>query len=66
VSRERYRHVVGARRSHQFGGGLCNVLIRRINDHVELLFHADLRTGAVLTTEQAVEAAHALIEAARA
>jgi hypothetical protein len=64
VSRERYRHVIDAKRPHEFGGGLCNLLIRRINDHVELLFHADLRTGAALSTEQAVQVAHALMEAA--
>src|SRR5436305_853607 len=65
VSRETYRHVVDAKRPYEFGGGLCNVLIRRVNDHIELLFHADLRTGALLSTEQAVEVAQALTTAAK-
>jgi hypothetical protein len=65
VSRDKYRHVVAAKRPYEFGGGLCNVLIRRVHDHVELLFHADPRTGALLSPEQAVEAAQALTEAAR-
>jgi hypothetical protein len=64
VSREQYRHVVAAKRPYEFGGGLCNVLIRRVNDQVELLFHADPRTGALLTAEQAAEAAQALTKAA--
>jgi hypothetical protein len=58
--------VVEAKRPYEFGGGLCNVLIRRVNDHIELLFHADPRTGALLTGEQAVEVAQALAEAAKA
>jgi hypothetical protein len=66
VSREKYRHVVAAQRLYEFGGGLCNVLIRRVNDQVELLFHADPRTGALLSPEQAVEAAQALTQAANA
>lgn len=64
MSREQYRYVVGAKRPYEFGGGFCNVLIRRVNDQVELLFHADPRTGALLTAEQAVEAAQALTRAA--
>lgn len=64
MSREQYRHVVDAQRPHEFGGGRCNVLIRRVNDHVELLFHADPRTGALLTAEQALEIAQALTKAA--
>jgi hypothetical protein len=66
VNRDKYRHVVEAKRPYEFGGGLCNVLIRRVNDHIELLFHADPRTGALLSREQAVEAAQALTQAANA
>jgi hypothetical protein len=56
--------VVEAKRPYEFGGGLCNILIRRVNDHVELLFHADPRTGALLSTDQAIEIAQALMNAA--
>jgi hypothetical protein len=52
-------------RPYEFGGGFCNIVIRRVNDHIELLFHADPRTGALLTTEQAVEMAQALTDAAK-
>ena len=66
VNQEKYRHVVDAKRPSEFGGGLCNVLIRRVKNQVELLFHADLRTGALLTAEQAFELAQALTDAATA
>jgi hypothetical protein len=64
VNPEKYRHVVDAKRPSEFGGGLCNLVIRRVNNHIELLFHADPRTGAALTAEQAVEVAQALTDAA--
>ncbi len=60
MSHESYRRVVDAKRPSEFGGGLCNLLIRRVNNHVELLFHADPRTGAILTQELAVELAQPL------
>jgi hypothetical protein len=58
---ESYRHAVAARRA---GGGSCTILIRRVDDRVELLFHADPTTGAVLTPADAEEIAEALRQAA--
>ena len=58
---ESYRHAIGARRA---GGGSCTILIRRTDDQVELLFHADPTTGATLTPAQAQEVADALRQAA--
>ena len=58
------RHVIDARRPIQYGGGACNLLLRSVNGHVELLFHATPQTGAVLTRQQAVELAQALTVAA--
>ncbi|MGB8198760.1 MAG: hypothetical protein WCF33_03525 [Pseudonocardiaceae bacterium] len=40
------------------------MLVRRVHGQVELLFHADPRTGAVMTPAQAVEIAEALTVAA--
>lgn len=59
-----YRHAIDARRTIDYGGGACTLLVfRRIDSSVELLFHASPETGAVLTAEQAVELAQALIDA---
>ena len=58
------RHVIDARRPIRYGGGACNLLLRCIDEHVELLFHAMHQTGAVMTRTQAVELAQALARAA--
>jgi hypothetical protein len=63
---ESYRHAIDARRTSKHGGGACTLLVRRVNGTVELLFHADQRTGAVLTPTQATDLAGALHEAAKA
>lgn len=59
-------HCVEGRRPREYGGGACNVLTRRYDGRVELLFHAAPETAAVLTDEQAREIAAALLEAAHA
>jgi hypothetical protein len=61
---ESHRCALEARRLFEYGGGACTLLVRRLNDQVQLLFHADPRTGAALTPAQAVEIAHALTKAA--
>jgi hypothetical protein len=62
--KHRHRHVIDARRPIQYGGGACNLLLRGVDGHVELLFHAMPQTGAVMTRTQAVELAQALTRAA--
>jgi hypothetical protein len=62
---ETYRHAIEARRPREYDGGACTVLVRRVDSTVELLFHADPRTGAVMTSAQAIEVARALTEAAK-
>jgi hypothetical protein len=62
---ETYRHAIDARRVPKYGGGACTILVRRVGDRVELLFHAALNTGAALTREEAAELSAALREAAR-
>jgi hypothetical protein len=64
VSAETHRFALDARRPSEFGGGTCTVLVRRINNQVELLFHASPQTGAVLTPAQAILIAQALTAAA--
>lgn len=64
VSAEAHRFAVDARRHSEFGGGMCTVLVRRIDDRVELLFHASPETGAVMTPAQAILMAQALTTAA--
>ena len=61
---ETYSQAIDARRPSEYGGGACTVLVRRVNGTVELLFHADPRTGAVMTAAQAVEVGEALTVAA--
>jgi hypothetical protein len=61
---ESYRHAIEARRPREYGGGICTVLVRRIDGRVELLFHACPETGAIMTPAQAVEIAEALTKAA--
>lgn len=61
---ENYRHATAARRPFAYGGGACTLLVRRIDDQVELLFHATPETGAIMTEEQAIEIADALTTAA--
>ncbi|MFN2535599.1 MAG: hypothetical protein ABR528_10145 [Pseudonocardiaceae bacterium] len=61
---ETYRHAVDARRVQQYGGGACTILVRRVGDRIEVLFHAALDTGAALSREQAAELAEALRQAA--
>jgi hypothetical protein len=63
---ESYRHAVDARRPSAYGEGAATVLVRAVDGTVELLFHADLRTGAVLTFAQAAEVADALFAARKA
>ena len=60
---ETYRHAIDARRAG--GGGACTILVRRIGESIELLFHATPATGAALTSAQAEELADALAQAAR-
>jgi hypothetical protein len=62
---ETYRHAIDTRRPSEYGGEACTVLVRRVDATVELLFHADPRTGAVMTPAQAIEVAQALTEAAK-
>lgn len=62
---EPYRHAIDARRVREYGAGACTILVRRVGDRVELLFHAALNTGAALTREEASELSAALREAAR-
>ncbi len=64
MSTETHRFALDARRPSEFGGGMCTLLVRRVNDRVELLFHASPETGAVMTTAQAVMIAQALTTAA--
>lgn len=61
---ESYRHAIEARRPSPYGGGICTLLVRRIGDRVELLFHASPETGAIMTEQQAIELAQALTAAA--
>jgi hypothetical protein len=63
-SNQKHRHVIDARRPIQYGGGACNLLLRGIDGHVELLFHATPQTGAVMTRVQALELARALTRVA--
>ncbi len=62
---EVWRHAVDARRTTEHGGGACTLLIHVIDGRVELLFHADPTTGAVLTRERAAEVSVALTTAAQ-
>ena len=66
---ETHRHCMEAQRTHEYGGGACSLLVRRVPKYygtgicgyrVELLFHADPATGASLTDEQALRLAEAL------
>ncbi len=59
---ETYRRAIDARR---VSGGPCTILVRRVEDRVELLFHAVLDTGASLCQEDAAKVAEALRQAAR-
>jgi hypothetical protein len=61
---ETYRHAVDGRRVQEYGGGACTILVRRVGDRIEVLFHAALDTGAALSREQAAELAEALRQAA--
>lgn len=62
---ETFRCAIDARRITGYGGGACTLLVRRVGDRVELLFHAVPETGAVLTGEQAVQLATVLRQAAQ-
>jgi hypothetical protein len=61
---ETYRHAFDVRRPSEYGDGACTVLVRCVHGQVELLFHADPTTGAVMTPAQAAQIAAALTEAA--
>ena len=61
---ESHRHAIDAQRPSEYGGGRCTLLVRRLNDQIELLFHATPETGAIMTPAQAVEMAKALTAAA--
>ena len=61
---ESHRHAIDAQRPSEYGGGRCTLLVRRLNDQIELLFHATPETGAIMTPTQAVEIGQALIAAA--
>ncbi len=62
---ESYRHALETRRPAGNGGGTCTLLVRRVNGHIELLYHAAVSTGAELSDDQAVELAEHLTRAAR-
>jgi hypothetical protein len=62
---EIFRHAIDARCVREYGSRACTILVRRVGDRVELLFHAALNTGAALTREEAAELFAALREAAR-
>lgn len=64
MSAETHRFALDARRPSEFGGGMCTVLVRRVNNRVELLFHASPQTGAVMTPAEAILIAQALTTAA--
>ena len=64
MNAETHRFAVDARRPSEFGGGMCTVLVRRLNNRVELLFHASPHTGAVMTPAEAILIAQALATAA--
>jgi hypothetical protein len=61
---ESHRYAIDAQRPSEYGGGRCTLLVRRLNDQIELLFHATPETGAIMTPAQAVEIAKALTAAA--
>jgi hypothetical protein len=63
---EIYRHAIDARRPSEYGGGACTLLVRAVDGTVQVLFHADLRTAAVLTVAQVGELTDALTAARRA
>ncbi len=63
---ETYRHAIDGRRPIGYGGGACTVLVRAVDGTVQVLFHADLRTAAVLTEAQIGELTDALTAARRA
>ena len=62
---EAFRCAIDARRVTGHGGGACTLLVRRVGDRVELLFHAVPEIGAVLTFGQAAQLAAGLREAAQ-
>lgn len=64
MNAETHRFALDARRPSEFGGGMCTVLVRRVNNRVELLFHASPQTGAVMTPAEAILIAQALTTAA--
>lgn len=64
MSAETHRFALDVRRPSEFGGGMCTVLVRRVNNRVELLFHASPQTGAVMTPSEAILIAQALATAA--
>jgi hypothetical protein len=61
-----HRFALSTRRPPHYGGGTCTILVRHVSGHVELLFHADPRTGSIMTPTQASDIAHALTQAAKA
>lgn len=63
---EKYRYCLGAKTPPDCASGACTLLVRRIDNRVELLHHAALHTGAALTDEQARDVASALLAAADA
>lgn len=62
---ETYRAAMEARCPADYGGGVCTLLVRRVGGQMQLLHHAALSTGAVLTPEEAIELADSLTAAAR-
>ena len=64
MTAETHRFALDARRPSEFGGGTCTVLVRRVDNRVELLFHASPQTGAVMTPAEAMLIAQALATAA--
>ncbi|MPZ65548.1 MAG: hypothetical protein GEU83_08530 [Pseudonocardiaceae bacterium] len=54
---EIYRADLEARRPAETGGGMCTLIVRRVNDRVQLLHHGVLSTGAELTDDEASEVA---------
>lgn len=54
---ETYRADLEARRPPECGGGLCTLIVRRVDGRVQLLHHGVLSTGAELSDDQAREVA---------
>lgn len=61
---ESYRGVIAARCTAD-GGGPCTLIVRRVADRIELLFHGVVSTGADMSEIQADELTGHLMGATR-